>query len=139
MSLLTDRLIAMLQTRLPHQPMNVGGAEDVVVVFPAAHSDVGDIEVHDNGDELIVMVGKFTHTHFSNYDQGLSNSERAQRIADDVVAFLKDVFSDRIEFFGTHIGAGGWRERRPKQRGILSKLVFGSKTYVWSGPVANDG
>jgi hypothetical protein len=47
MSLLTDRLIATVHSRLPHQPMKVGGAEGVVVVFPAAHSDVGDIEVHD--------------------------------------------------------------------------------------------
>ena len=138
MSVLTDRLIATLQSRLPQQPMNVGGAGGVVVVFRAAHSDVGDIEVHDNGDELIVMVGSFTHTHFSSYDHGLSISERAQRIADDVVAFLEDVFSDRIEFFGSDTGAGGWRKRRPQKRGILSKLVFGGKTYVWSGPVAND-
>ena len=139
MSLLTDRLIATLHSRLALQPMEVGGTDGVVVVFPAAHSDVGDIEVHDNGDELIVMVGNFTHTHFNNYDRGLSISERAERIADDVVAFLTDIFSDRIEFFGSHTGAGGWRKRKPKERGILSKLVFGKKTYVWSGPVANDG
>lgn len=139
MSLLGDRLIAMLHSQLPHQPMNVGGAAGVVLVFPALHPDVGDIEVHENGDELIVMVGNFTHTHFQNYDQGLSNAERAERIAEDVAAFLKEVFSDRIEFFGSHTGAGGWRKRKPKERGILSKVVFGSKTYVWSGPVANDG
>jgi len=139
MSLLADRLITTLHSQLPHQPMSVGGAEGVVVVFPAAHSDVGDIQVHDNGDELIVMVGNFTHTHFNNHDRGLSNSERAERIADDVVAFLKDIFSDRIEFFGSHTGAGGWRKRKPKERGFLSKAVFGSKTYVWSGPVGNDG
>jgi hypothetical protein len=80
MSLLTDRLIATVYSRLPHQPMKVGGTKGAVVVFPAAHSDVGDIEVHDNGDELIVMVGNFTHTHFNNYDRGLSISERADAL-----------------------------------------------------------
>jgi len=135
---LGERLMQMINTRLPNQPRTVGGSHAAVVVFSSANPDVGDIEIYDDGEELTVLVGKFTHTHFGNYDTTLSSQQRVERIAEDVVSFLEDVFADRIEFFGSHIGAGGFR-RREHPRGLLSKLIFGRKTYVWSGPVRNDG
>jgi hypothetical protein len=33
-----------------------------VVVFPAVHPDVGDVEIHDDGDKLTVVIGNFTHS-----------------------------------------------------------------------------
>jgi len=107
-------------------------------IFPAVHPDVGDIEIYDDGDELTVVVGKFTHRHFSNYDQGVSQVERACRIGNDLAVFLSDLFADRIEMYGSHLGGGGTRLRDGRSRGLASKVVFGSKTYVWSGPVRHD-
>lgn len=80
-----------------------------------------------------MFVGAFTHHHFGNDDDRLSAAERHDRIAEDVVAFLEELFSDGIEFYGSTLG-GGWRRRVGKPRGLLSKLVFGD-TYVWSGRV----
>jgi hypothetical protein len=111
--------------------MKVGAPhEEAAVVFLAAHRDVGDIEIQDDGNELTVTVGKFTHTHFANYDEGISDSERAERIVNDLVAFLEDVFADRVEFFGSHRTGGGFRPRGAES---------GSDLYVWSGPIADDG
>ncbi len=107
-------------------------------VFPAIHPEVGDIEIYDDGDELTVVVGKCTHSHFGNYDQGIADVERTMRISGTVVAFLDDLFADRIEMYGSHLGGGGTRVRDGGSRGLVSRALFGSKTYVWSGPLDHD-
>jgi hypothetical protein len=52
---------------------------------------------------------------------------------------LEDLFADRIEMYGSHRGGGGSRRISAEPRGVLSKALFGRKTYVWSGPTSNDG
>jgi len=83
-----------------------------------------------------VAIGKFTHTHFASHDRSFAPAESAERIAQDVVAFLDDLFADRIELFGSRHGSGGYRRRRNKRRGFISRLLFGRQSYVWSGPLA---
>jgi hypothetical protein len=102
--------------------MKFGGTDGPLVVFPAAHPEVGDAEIHDNGADIIVSIGKFTHEHFPT--------------CDDVIAFLDQLFADRIELFGTG-RRGGWRARGAKPRGKIAKFLFGRRTYVWSGPLAD--
>ena len=119
-----DRLLPELKARWPDRPMKFGGADGPLVVFPAAHPEVGDAEIHDSGADIIVSIGKFTHEHFPAEDAG------------DVIAFLEELFADRIELFGAG-RRGGWRARGAKPRGKISKLLFGRRTYVWSGPLAD--
>lgn len=99
-------------------------------VFPAIHPAVGDIEIFDDGDELTVVAGNFTHSHFSNYDDKLSEEEKAERIADDVVKFLEEMFADQIVMWGSHLGCGGWHRRGRKS--FWQKVI---RQYVWSGPL----
>src|SRR5262245_9296260 len=65
-------------------------------VFPAAHEDVGDVTIVDDGDEATVYIGEITHTHFNPYDQTLSDAELAETVSDDVVGFLAELFADRV-------------------------------------------
>jgi hypothetical protein len=117
-----DRLPSKLKARWPDRPMKLGGTDGLLVVFPAAHPEVGDVQIHDNGADIIVSIGKFTHEHFLTDDE--------------VIAFLEQLFADRIELFG--VGRrGGWRARSPKPRGKISKFLLGRRTYVWSGPLAD--
>jgi hypothetical protein len=115
--------------------MRIGSATGESIVFLAAHPEVGDIEVQDDGDELTVTLGRFTHSHFANHDEGITDSERADRIVDDLVLLLEDVFADRIEFFGSHETGGGFRMRC----GRRDTLEANKKLYVWSGPLTNNG
>jgi hypothetical protein len=131
-----DRLVPKLKARWPDRPMKFGGADGPLVVFPAAHPEVGDAEIHDNGADIIVSIGKFTHEHFPAYDAALPGSEREERIAGEVITFLEQLFADRIELFSAG-RRGGWRVRGAKPRGKISKLLFGRRTYVWSGPLAD--
>ena len=107
-----------------------------VVVFPAIHPDVGDIEIHDEGDELTVVVGNFTHSHFANYDEGIDEAERAKRIVDALVEFLNELFADQVELYGSHKGGGGARRLSRGPRGVISRTFFGGPSFVWSGPLS---
>lgn len=101
------------------------------MVFPAASPEVGDIEIYDDGDELTVVLGKFTHDHFSNDDAGLSMDEKADRIAENVAVFLEKLFADRVILWGSGQGSGGWCYV-DESGGVES---YG-KEYVWSGPAS---
>jgi hypothetical protein len=135
--MLTDTLISQLRTRFTGRPFVVGSSPGPVATFPAAHPDVGDLLIHDDGDEFTVYLGRFTHVHFNCYDEALTQEERSAQIVDSLLRFLDDIFADRMEFFGSHGGGGGCRMRDAQQRGGLSKFFLGAQTYVWSGPVPN--
>jgi hypothetical protein len=110
----SETLIPLLKARFADRPLVVGTGSEPAATFPAVHPDVGDLVIRDDGDELTIYVGNFTHVHFDSVDETLT--------------FLDDVFADRMEFFGSHLGGGGCRHR-------TAKALLGTRTYVWSGPV----
>jgi len=138
MASLAAQILPLLESRFPGRNLRASVGAAPFAVFPAVHPDVGSIEIHDDGDELTVVVGKFTHSHFGNYDEGISEQERATRIGDALVGFFNDLFADRIEMYGSQKGGGGARLRERGERGILSRAFFGPRSYVWSGPLGDD-
>ena len=122
----------MLLAGFPNRGLRLGEPPGPCAVFSAIHPEVGDIEISDDGDEVTVVVGHFTHKHFDNYDTGLSEAEVAERIAQDVVSFLEDLFSDKIVLWGSHRGTGGCYERDQKPPRFFGRR---RKKYVWSGPL----
>ena len=133
--MISDVLIPQLQQRFPNRGLRISTPPGPCAVFPAIHADVGDIEIHDDGDELTVVAGNFTHGHFSNYDSDLSPDEKAKIIADEVVAFLENLFADRIVLWGSHHGSGGWYSRGGETDNITGLFKERGKEYVWSGPL----
>jgi hypothetical protein len=127
--MISEKLMPRLQERFPGRPLRFAAPPEPVAVFVAAHSEVGDIQIFDDGSEITLVAGHFTHGHFSDYDSK-SADEAEERIVGDVVAFLERLFADRIVLWGSHRGSGGWydRDRQP------SPFVNGP-LYVWSGPL----
>jgi hypothetical protein len=127
--MLSGILLPALKKRFPDRGLRADAARWPCAVFPAAHPAVGDLEICDDGDELIVVAGNFTHGHFSDFDQTLTADEKQRRIVDAVLRFLDDLFADRVVLWGSHEAGGGWYypeyceapEARPPE-------------YVWSGP-----
>jgi hypothetical protein len=95
-AMISDVLIPKLRERFADRGPQVGVPPDPCAVFAAINPDVGDIVISDDGYELTLEAGRFTHSHFSNYDEDLSETQRAERISEDVVQFLDDFFADRI-------------------------------------------
>ena len=124
-----DELIPKLQERFPGRGLRIGLPPLPCAVFPAIHPEVGAVEIYDDGGELTIVAGNFTHGHFSNYDEGLSEEQWAKQIVDDVVRFLDDLFADQIILWGSHQASGGWYHRDKS-----STRKHHTNEYVWSGP-----
>lgn len=132
-ALVTDHLIPLIRARFPQARIEAGGLDRPFAIFPAAHPEVGTVELYEDGEEIVAMVGRFTHAHFFN-EGGAADAQWRERVAEDVVKFLEELFADRIELFGSP-RSGGWRPRGAR-RGFVSRLLFGKASYVWSGPLA---
>jgi hypothetical protein len=130
--MISAKLIPKLQLRFPGRGLRIDSPPSPCVVFPAAHSDVGDIEIYDDGDELTLVAANFTHGHFSNYDDALSPEQKAERISDAVVSFLEEVFAEKVVFWGSHKDGGGWYNVCEDSSAFWAK---DEKWYVWSGPL----
>lgn len=132
-----DYLVPKLNEHFPNRGLRVETSPEARVIFPCVHPEVGDIEIHDDGDELTVCAGNFTHGHFSNYNEKLSKEQKAEQIAENVITFLKDVFADQIVFWGSHRGGGGWHQRSQSNKFIRTgSFAEAKKEYVWSGPLS---
>jgi len=135
--MVSDRLFPKLRQHFSDCGLRLGRAPDRSVVFPAEHPEVGDIEIYDDGDEVTAYLGRFTHVHFFNYDENLPEEQAAEKIADDVVAFLKRLFADEVVLLGSHKTGGGCctRDREPQTPFSQNR----GQEYVWSGPLATSG
>ena len=98
------------------------------------HPDVGDVEIYDDGNELTVVAGKFTHGHFSNYDDNLTDDQKAEEIAEAVASFLESLFADQVILWGSHKGSGGWYFIGDED----SSFRTNQKQYRWSGPLTKE-
>jgi hypothetical protein len=132
--MIRDILLPALEANFPNRGFHRDDSPNVIGVFPAAHSEVGDVVIWDDGDEATVLIGEITHAHFNPYDETLSEQEVAQRVTSEVVEFLSDLFGDRLLLWRSrHGGSGGCfliSEDNPYVR-----LRGDELTYLWSGPV----
>jgi hypothetical protein len=131
---LRSALVPMLRVAFPQAPMHVGGLRDAIAVFQAKHPSVGDLVIEDEGDEVTVILGNITHRHFGSQDSSAPAEVQAQEIASEVIEYLRQLFADEIQFFGSGV-SGGAQARSNTRRGRLSTLLLGKKSYVWSGPL----
>lgn len=127
-----DTLEPRLRERFPNRNMRSHLPNQADIVFPAAHPEVGNLLIYDEGDEVTVMVGEFTHVHFGAERSNQAGAELAAAVTERVSSFLENLFSDRIVFWKVFGGvAGGCRERR-KTDSASTLLV---RKTVWSGPI----
>ena len=117
-------LIPQLKARFPNRGLRVSGDNPPIVTFPAIDFEIGDIEIHDDGDEATLHLVNFTHKHFGNYDNHSPLAVREQKIVDEVMDTLELVFAGKIEFLGTRWSGG----LGPRGSGK-------GKVFVWSGRV----
>jgi hypothetical protein len=133
--LLAQVAIPILRDKFPERGLRLDPNARAFAVFPAIHPEVGDIEICDDGDELTVMVGNFTHYHLGNHDEGIDDQERQRRIIKTLVEFLDELFSDQVEMYGSHATGGGFG-RRGHRSGKHGWMLLSRRTYVWSGPLS---
>jgi hypothetical protein len=137
---IADVLIPELQRRFPGRELRAASKPGRYAVFPAVHPLVGDIAIDEDGDDLIVYLGNFTHAHLGHYDEGIRGVERATAIVANLIELLDAVFADRVVMWGSHKGGGGFCAREEAldpgvveaASGLLEEPL---RLFVWSGPV----
>jgi len=133
--MIAEKLIPRLREDFPTVNMTFGVPPAAVIVILAAHPDVGDIEIIDDGNELTIVAGNFTHGHFSDF-RSTSSDEAEKNIIDDVVHFLERLFADEIVLWGSRSSQGGWYDRtRAKGTKVSGRT---GPLYVWSGPITGE-
>jgi hypothetical protein len=134
--MIRDVLLPALLANFPNRGFRIDDSPNAVGVFPAAHPDVGDVTIWDDGDEATVGISEITHGHFNPYDETLSEKQVAERVTSDVVEFLNDLFADRVLLWKSQDGrSGGWRILGHDN--AYSIMDGDDITYLWSGPVKN--
>ena len=134
--MIRDLLIPALETKFPDRGLRTGTPPDAIAVFLAAHSEVGDVMIYDDGHQATVGIGTITHGHFSPYDATLTNDEIAARVTEVVITFLTDLFANRVLLWKLpEGGSGGWRILAHDHQYSLMKSD--DLTFLWSGPVDN--
>ncbi|ACJ30875.1 Conserved hypothetical protein [Shewanella piezotolerans WP3] len=78
------------------------------LIIKGPNDCIGDIELEDDLDEIIVMVGNFTHWHAACYDQTISKEERDKQVSAEITGFLKDLFTNKLVLWGSHQAGGGF-------------------------------
>ncbi len=118
-----DHFIAGFKARFPDRSISVKAG--TVATISGGNPNIGNIEIQDDMDKLIVFIGNITHGHFDCYDESFSEEEKQREIASDVLNFLADVFADKIEFYRGKHGGGGWRAAGSEPE----------SSFTWSGKV----
>jgi hypothetical protein len=96
--------------------------------------ELSPLQICDDGDEATIYLGTITHGHFGCYDNGISEEQRHQHIAEEVVDFVWDLISDGIVASSSLGGrVGGWRRLSP-DTGIPKPSML-KQQYLWSRPL----
>jgi len=134
--MLADILTEIIEQRFPGKATLISGEGMPFLEIKPEYEKFGTIKLFDDGDEVTIVFGNFTHSHYGNYEE-ISQNEKDQAIAEDVTTVLEDTFADRLEFWGSRNSCGGFRERE----GALKKRLFFKKIrlgHVWSRPPSKN-
>ncbi len=132
--MIIEIFVAELQRQFPDRAFRIGVHPEPIVVFPADHSEVGDVMIWKDGEGAIVEIGEITHGHFDAYPSTTSEEEVTIEMANDVADFLKALFDDKVLLW---TGPGGWSGGWQRRDFAKEPSVFeqGTRYYLWSGPI----
>ena len=131
--MIREVLLSALSKSFRGRGMKIGTAP-VIAVFPAAHPSVGDVTIRDDGNEATVSIGIITHQHFNPYDSSLSANQLAAWVTEEVVAFLEQLFADRILLQKGRTTNWG-RMQRIGDGEDIPAIRDDCFAFLWSGPL----
>jgi hypothetical protein len=131
--MMLEKLLADLVRKFPEQQCRIEKEPTPRLVIPPKYVEFGEIEITQEGDELILVAGKFTHSHFACYAERVSADEKVMDIIDNVADFLSATFADQVIFWGGHRQTGGWY--RIDLDGDSQLRTDNGDQFLWSKPV----
>ena len=130
--MIREVLIPKLKARFADRGFQERSENNAIGYFPAAHYQVGDLAIFDDGDEATIYIGQITHLHIDSEE---SEGHRAEEeIANEVISFLEELFADKLMI---------WKSKTTGADGVFplanvaafSGVDSSDSTFFWSGPV----
>ncbi len=103
-----------------------------VIVIPARHSEVGDMIIEVEPDDISVHIGHITHCHLNGSSENVMDANLKQNLMiQEAIEFLREVFNDKIVFW-----KGWWMDGSfHYDRLATIKRKKRIRYYLWSGPI----
>jgi len=96
-----------IRNEFPSLKYSLNECNDALII-KGPNDRIGNIELEDDLDEIIVFVGSFTHWHAACYDQTINKEARYQQISAEITDFLKNLFSNKLILWGSYKTRGGF-------------------------------
>ena len=104
------------------------------LVIPAAHPDVGELRVYDDGDELTICLGPH-HRHVPSFHEGPLEGAKLDEAVESAVQDIEDVLEHRTILRVTRRnGQITSTSTYPIDHDGVSPTTDADKEYVWKGP-----
>ena len=131
--MIRDHLIPALKAEFSGWEILFDDPPQPIATFPACQEAVGKVLICDDGEEATVYIEKITHGHFNPYDDTLTPAEREKIITEDVIDFLKALFTDRVLLrTNANNSIGGWTRLDLKDGPVELSPSF--RYFLWSKP-----
>ena len=131
--MIRDRLIPAVRRTFPGKPFSFSEPPDPIIRLSSGHAEIGELAIYDDGEEATVCITEITHGHFNPYDPSLGQDEVDQKVTEEVVCFLRGLFSDRVLLYRTPSRSmGGWMLFRDAPDETM--FVEERECFLWSGP-----
>ena len=125
-------LIGKLQNVFPNTIFSVN-EDHRQITIPENYPGFGDVLIRDDGIEMTVYVGKFTHSHTSPQEDDLSDEDKTDTITDEVIDLLQNLFDDQLVLWRGDKGGGFYHKDAPLN--LRRRLPKDGEKWVWSGPI----
>jgi hypothetical protein len=135
-----DKLISLLEQKFGTNTFTKGTDSKLIVSFPPAHQEVGELRILDDGNEIIVEIGEITHGHFGSMNEAATQEEAELEVAENVLDFVDDLFKGKYILWCTkQRGAGGWKHidflsENDRMPNVEADAIY----FTWSGPLYTD-
>jgi len=129
--MIRDRLIPEIRKCFASAEISFESDSNLIARIPSIQEEVGDVVIYDDGDEATVEIDKISHGHFgADWDEKLPSDES---IAENVVDFLKALFSDQVLLYTNLNGRiAGWTRLDLLDDPISIKEDY--RYFLWSKP-----
>lgn len=93
--MIRDSLIPLLEQKFGVSSFTKSTDPNLIASFPPAHLDVGELRILDDGNEIIVEIGKISHGHFGSLNETATREEAEKKIVEKVADFIEAVFQGK--------------------------------------------
>lgn len=132
--MLFEKLKSRFEEMFPEREFEVKNTPNKTIIIKPEYPEFGNVEIIDDGDELTLIAGNFTHGHFSCYEN-LPDEEKEEEIIENTIEFLQAMFKNNVVFWGTHKSMGGWHRLDLDPN---FKDEHHSNQYLWSCPAGKS-